>query len=166
MKLKFDVNNNVEDFTIVLSTRGYEYYGEIRNVKRDSVTCKRNMNAANELFFEVYKTLDGVDERLWDNITDLKLVWVKELNEYYEINVSLDDSINPVKSITATSLCEAELSQVNLYNIEINSEADIARDAYEVTKFYNEDNPKASLLHRALDKVPHYSIKHSPTSQS
>lgn len=164
MKLQFDVNHNVEDFTIILSTRGYEYYGEIRNVKRDSVTCKQNMNAANELSFEVYKTLDGVDERLWDNITDLKLVWVKELNEYYEISVSLDDSINPMKTITATSLCEAELSQVNLYNIEINSEADIERDAYEVTKFYDDKNPKASLLHRVLDKVPHYSIKHVDSS--
>ena len=160
MKLQFDANYNVEDFTIILSTRWYEHYGQIRNVKRDSVTCKQNMNAANELSFEVYKTLDGVDERLWDEIKDLKLVWVKELNEYYEINVSLDDSINSMKTITATSLCEAELSQVNLYNIEINSEADIARDAYEVTKFYNEENPKSSLLHRILDKVPNYSIKH------
>lgn len=164
MKLQFDVNHNVEDFTLILSTRGYEYYGEIRNVNRDSVNCKQNMNAANELSFEVYKTLDGVDERLWDNITDLKLVWVKELNEYYEINVSLDDSINPVKTITGTSLCEAELSQVNLYNIEINSEADIERENYVVTKFYNEENPKASLLHRVLDKVPHYSIKHVDSS--
>lgn len=166
MKLQFDVNNIVEDFTIVLSTRWYEHYGQIRNVKRDSVTCKRNMNAANELSFEVYKTLDGVDERLWDDIIDLKLVWVKELNEYYEINVSLDDSINPCKTVTCTSLCEAELSQVNLYNIEINSDADIERPEYKATKFYDPDNPKASLLHRILDKVPHYSIKRGCVDKS
>ena len=72
MGLQFDVNYNVEDFTIVLSTRGYEHYGQIRNIKRDSVTCKHNMNAADELSFEVYKTADGIDERLWDDIKDLK----------------------------------------------------------------------------------------------
>ena len=164
MRLQFDVNNNVEDFTLVLSSRGYEHYGQINNVKRDSVVCKRNMNAADELSFEVCKTLDGVDERLWNKITDLKLVWVKELDEYFEINVKLDDSISPVKTITATSLCEAELSQVNLYGIEINTEADIERDDYVITKFYDYKNPKASLLHRVLDKVPQYSIKHVDAS--
>lgn len=164
MGLQFDVNNNVEDFTFVLSTRGYDYYGEIRNVKRDSVVCKKNMNAADELSFEVYKTVDGIDERLWDEIKDFKLVWVKELNEYFEIYVNLDDSITPMKTITATSLCEAELGQVMLYEIEINTEDDIARDNYVVTKFYDQDNQKGSLLHRILDKAPHYSIKHVDSS--
>ena len=69
MRLQFDSNYNVEDFTIVLSTRGYEHYGQINNIKRDSVVCKQNMNAANELSFEVYKTLDSKDERLCNNIT-------------------------------------------------------------------------------------------------
>lgn len=163
MKLQFDVNHHVEDFTFVLSSRAYDHYGEINNIKRDNVICRMNMNSANEITFEVYKTLDYEDERLWDEITDLKLVWVKELDEYFEINVSLDDSISPVKNIIATSLCEAELSQVNLYNIEINTQSDIAREDYKETEptiFYNETNPQASLLHRILDKVPHYSIKH------
>lgn len=163
MKLQFDENHNVEDFTFVLSNRGLEHHGEIGNIKRDSVNCKCNMNAADEISFEVYKTLDYVDEKLWDDIIDLKLVFVKELNEYFEITVSLDDSVAPVKTITGKSLCESELSQVNLYNIEINTELDIERDAYnakEATVFYNPSNPKASLLHRILDKVPHYSIKY------
>lgn len=164
MKLQFDINNNVEDFTFILSSRGYEHYGVINNVKRDTVICKQNMNSANELSFEVYKYIDDKEERLWNKITDLKLVWVKELNEYFEIHVSLNDSITPVKTITGTSLCEAELSQTNLYGIEINTEADIERDDYVVTKFYNPDNHKGSLLHRILDKMPHYRIKHVDVS--
>lgn len=164
MKLQFDLNNNVEDFTFVLSSRGYEYYGVINNVKTDSVICKQNLNSADELSFEIYKYIDDKKERLWDKITDLKLVWIKELNEYFEINVSLNDSITPVKTITGTSLCEAELSQVYLHGIEINTEADIERDDYVITKFYNPDNHKGSLLHRVLDKMPNYKIKHVDAS--
>ena len=85
MKLQFDMNNNVEDFTFVLSTRGYKHYGVINNIRADSVICRRNMNSANEASFEVYKYFDNKEERLWDKITDLKLVWVKELNEYLEM---------------------------------------------------------------------------------
>lgn len=163
MGLQFDINNEVEDFTFILSTRGYEYYGQLRNIKPDSVHVVKNMNGADELSFEVYKTLDDSDEPLWDDITDLKLVWVKELNEYFEISVSLDDAFEPVKFITGTSLCEAELGQTILYGIEINTVDDIAREDYDAdnpTTFYNEDDNKISLLHRVLDKAPHYSIKY------
>lgn len=161
MGLQFDANNNLEDFTIVLSTREYNFFGEINNIKRESVHVKMNLNGADELSFEVCKTLDDKTERLWDNITNYKLVWVKELDEFFEINVTVNDSVDgDIKTITGTSLCEAELGQVNLYGLEINTESDIERDDYVITKFYNKDNPKGSLLDRVLDKVPHYSIKH------
>lgn len=170
MKLQFDKNNNVEDFTIVLSKRNFEHFGEIVNIKRDSITSKNNMNSADEMSFEVYKSTydeEGKEriERLWDNIVDFKLIWVKELNEYFEITVSLDDNRDvPIKTVVATSLCEAELSQTNLYNVEINTEADIERDDYVITTFYNAENPKGSLLHRILDKMPNYKIKHVDSS--
>lgn len=159
--LKFDINNNVEDFTFVLSTKNYTHICKLNNVKRDTVNCIKNLNGADELSFEVYKELSGEIQDNWNKITDLKLVWVKELNEYFEITVSYDDKLDAVKTITCTSLCEAELSQRNLYGTEINTEADIARDDYVITKFYNKDNPKASLLHRVLkDKAQDYTIKY------
>lgn len=159
--LKFDVNNNVEDFTFVLSTKNYTHICKLNNVKRDTVNCKENLNGADELSFEIYKELDEEIQENWDKITDLKLVWVKELNEYFEITVSYDDKLDAVKTIVGTSLCEAELSQRNLYGTEINTDADIARDDYVITKFYNKDNPKASLLHRVLkDKAQDYTIKY------
>ena len=175
-KLRF-INNRVEDYTIVLSTRDKRHLGQLNGIKGIVSSCK--MNAANEMSFSVYKEnllnvddisnedieeIEKIREELWNNIVNFKLIWIKELNEYYEINVSLDDSTDTYKTITATSLCEAELSQTNLYSIEINTDEDIERDDYVETTFYNKDNPNASLLHRILEKAPHYSIKHVDAS--
>ena len=171
------VNNCVQDYTIVLSSRDLRHLGQITGIQ--SVNLSKNLNSADEISFTVskYKMLAVNDNNklldnetylkaqiaLWDQITDLKLIWVKELNEYFQITVSLDDSSDVVKNITATSLCEAELGQTMLYNTEINTENDIARDDYDSnypTIFYREDHPEASLLHRVLEKAPHYKIKY------
>ena len=167
------INNRVEDYTIVLSTRDKRHLGQLHGIKGVVSSCK--MNAANELSFSVYKEnliendyedneeIEKYREELWNNIVNFKLIWVKELDEYYEINVSLDDSTDTYKTITATSLCEAELSQTILYSIGINTDEDIESikdDDFIATTFYNKDNHKASLLHRILEKAPHYSIKH------
>ena len=47
-----------------------------------------------------------------------------------------------------------------LYDIEINTEDDIARDDYKISILYNESEPTASILNRMLEKAPHYSIIH------
>lgn len=162
--LKLDKNNNVEDFTFVLSTKNYEHIGKLNNISRDTVHYKANLNGANELSFEVYKSLNGKIEEHWDRIIDLKSVYVKELNEYFQIKVTYKDELNEVKVLTCTSLCEAELSQTIIYDTEINTEDDITRDDYVITKFYDPDNVKASLLHRILSKAPHYKIKYVDSS--
>ena len=158
--LKFDNNNNVEDFTFILSKKNYTHIGKLSNIKRDTVRCKENLNGANEISFEVYKTLDGEIEECWDKIVDFKSVYVKELNEYFEIKVTYNDNINEVKTITGTSLCEAELSQINIYGTEINTQTDSDRDDYVFTTFYNPENPKGSLLNRVLSFAKHYTIKY------
>lgn len=178
-KIKF-INGRVEDYTIVLSTRDKRHLGQISGIK--SVQSHGSLRNANEISFVVYKdALMHVDENnvlsdemhhsiknhkedLWKNIINFKLIWIKELNEYYQIAVSTDDSLDVIKTVTATSLCEAELSQTMLYNFEINTEVDIERDDYEITKFYNKEKPEGSLLHRVLEKAPHYKIKHVDAS--
>lgn len=170
-------NGIVEDYTIVLSTRDFRHLGQITGIR--SVNNVNNLNSANELSFTIckydllkynessfidYKTHLKIKNDLWKQIVDLKLVWIKELNEYFEIKVSINDSLETTKAITATALCEAELSQTETGIIEINTEADIEREDYEVTTFCNMKNPKASLLHRVLDKAPHYTIKHVDAS--
>lgn len=68
---------------------------------------------------------------------------------------------NTKKLITAKSLCEAELGQVILHDIEINTEGDIAREEYtEPTIFYNPSKKNCSLLNRIFEKVPGYTIAH------
>lgn len=161
--INIDFNNGtLEDFTVVLSDRNHFHKGQIINI--DDFVYKANFNSADEISFTIYKEADGRKERLWNDITDFRLVWIKELDEYFEIYVNISESSNLIKKVTGTSLCEAELSQTLLRDVEINSESDIAREDYVITKFYNPDNPKGSLLHRVLEKVPHYYIKHVDTS--
>lgn len=165
------LNEKIEDYTIVLSNRSHQHIGQLYGLK--GIGHCGNLNSANELCFDVYKyklvpeygypykTIEAYREMIWNQIVDLKFVYVKELDEYYQIKVTIDDGNDLIKHVAGTSQCEAELSQLNLDNFEINTESDILRPNYEVTTFYNVNNPNASLLHRALkDKAPHYSIKY------
>lgn len=152
------INGTVEDFTVVLSNRNLDKQGQILNVK--DFNYKGNLSSAHEISFSVYKEVNGKQEKLWNDIYDLKLVWIKEEDRYFQIEVSKSESSNIVKKIVGTSLGEAESSQTQIRNTEINTELDIDRDDYVVTKFFNPENPQASLLHRVLSVMPHYSIKH------
>lgn len=166
--LKFDKNNCPENFTFILANKSLTHLGQLNNVETSSVHYVGNLNGADELSLKVYKSINGEVEPLWDDIVDFKTLYVAEVGEYFEITVSLDDEKNGYKTLTCTSLCEAELSNLNLYDMEINTEneadvinTDISVEEYKVTVFYNEENPDKSLLHRVLkDKAPHYTIKY------
>ena len=162
----------VEDYTLVLSTRDYRKLGQLTGIKNVNIT--HYLNSADEISFSLSKYDFVKDDNLlseeeiviytkiknaiWEQIVDFKLIWVKELDEYFEIKVSIDDSYELTKTITGKALCESELSQI-LITAEINTEDDIARDDYVITKFYDENNPNGSLLHRVLDKAPNYHIE-------
>ena len=164
--IKFNKNNNqIEPFTVILCNRNQESLGQIVNIS--NMNFKGNLNSANELSFEVHKTVDGYDDPLWDDIFDLRLVYISDLNEYFEINVSYTDQTYLTKTITATSLCEAELSQTMLYDIEINTEADIERQNPDgvtgnVSKFWAgaDEDKSNTIIGRVLSKVPAYSVAH------
>ena len=160
-----NISKNMQDLTFVLTNKNYNKIGALSNIDQNTIVYKKTMHGL-EISFEVYKELDGITERLWSELTDFKLIWLKETNEYFQICVVTDELSYTKKLVTGKSLCEAELSQINLYNIEINTEADIARDNYKVTTFYNMDDPDTSLIHRILSKVPHYTIKHVDSSLS
>ena len=145
---------------IVLGNRAKSKLGEIDNIF--SLSYHPQFNGADELSFTVYKECEGKICRLWDSIVNFKLVWVKEYDEWFQITVQVDDSEKTAKKIiTATSLCEAELSQRTI-TAEINTEDDIAREDYKApTVFYNVNNTENSLLHRVLgDKCGDYTVKH------
>lgn len=168
-QLVFDVNGNVEDFIFILSTKDYRHLGAIQNVIPESVNHHGSLASGNEISFEVYKTVEKeiddkvkeVEEPLWDEITNLKLVYVRELDTYFEMSVQIDDTTEVIKkTVTCTSLCEAELGHIYIRGLEVNSEADIARDDYEPTIFCNDENSNTSFIHRLFSFAPHYKIMH------
>lgn len=116
------------------------------------------LNAACHVQLDFDIIIDLYNDNLWKSITDFKLVWVKDWDRWFEIYVSVDESEATTKNVTTKSLGEAELSQVYLYDVQINTEDDIAREDYVATVLYNPDNKQASLLHRITEKVPHYNI--------
>ena len=149
-----------QEYHIVLSSRNMAHYGEIQNIDQESINIIDHFNSANELSFTVYKELNGKKCDLWDKIVDLKLVYVVERNEYFQIECPITDSDATYKTITGTSLCEAELSQININGTYINTEEDIDRDDYIPTIFCDPTKPAGSLLHRIFKQAPHYTIGH------
>ena len=161
VKIKFDNTNNAIAPTFILATRSGDRIGYI---PAREIRIIDNLNSYFELNFQVDKFTDNIQTPLWDQIQDFRLVYCPEFDVWFEIYVSIGDEDGTYKIVTAVSLCEAELSQINLYDIEINTENDIARDDYAVTVLFDELDPNASLLNRVLAKAPHYTILHVDAS--
>lgn len=157
IKINFDSAHNPEKPTLVLATRNGTKLGQIA---AEDIIFNDALNSASEISFKVHKYVNGEKYELWDNIVNFKLLWIKEYDTWFQITLDISESNETTKSVIGTRLGEAELSQINLYDIQINTEDDIARDDYKITVLYNEEDPKASLLNRILEKAPHYSIKH------
>ena len=157
-----DMNNNVVTPTIVLCHRNKHKIGAIYPISEWSITP--NMYNKNECSFKVYKEVNGIATPLWDQIKDLKVIYIPEYNEYFQISIDKTQTNETVKTITGSNLGIAELSQTMLYDIEINTEDDIARDAYKMAYIYDPTDISSSLLGRVLSKAPHYKIKHVDAS--
>lgn len=157
-----DMNNNVVTPTIVLCHRNKHKIGTIYPISDWSITP--DMYNKNECSFKVYKEVNGIETPLWDKIKDLKVIYIPEYNEYFQISIDKTQTNETVKTITGSNLGIAELSQTMLYDIEINTEDDIARDAYKMAYIYDPTDISSSLLGRVLSKAPHYKIKHVDAS--
>ena len=157
IKINFDTANNLETPTLILATRDGNKLGLL---EAKQIELSKKLIGASEITFIVNKYVDGRLTNLWDKIVDFKLVYCKEWDLWLEIRVELDEDTKTVKTVFGTQLGQAELSQLMLYNIEINTEADIARDDYKISVLYDPDDPEASILHRLFDKAPHYSFGH------
>lgn len=159
--------------TLILQNKNFDTIGSITNASE--LTYKENFNAADEISFLIYKYVNGKACDIWDSIVDTAVLYVPELEERFEITVSKSENGSVQKTVTGTSLCESELSQTKLYDIEINTENDIARPDYDEnypTLFYRdlsgyekgseiyEKLRGSSLLHRLLEKASNYEIGH------
>lgn len=158
IKIRFNVQNLPIEPTLILASRSGNKYGKIN---------ARNINLAgylqqpDEFNFDVYKKLDdGSVDPLWNKIKDFRLINCKEWDKWFQLTVDMSESTETVKTVSVKGLGEAELSQINLYGIQVNTEEDIERDDYVPTVLYNPSNYDGSLLHRMLQKAPNYSINH------
>lgn len=159
INIKFDLLGNPEPPTIILANRSGNKLGQLK-VNEDSIDLIDKLNDASEISFTVNKYIDGELTPLWDKLVDFKLVYCKEWDLWFEAKVELDEETESVKTVFCTQLGQAELSQIMLYGVEINTEKDIERDDYKISILYDEKDPKASILNRMLEKAPHYSIAH------
>ena len=159
-KLKMDTSGNVEDISFVLARKNGDKIGNISNI--ENVVAKHSFKEASEFTFTSHKKMNNNIFKYWDELKDFKLVWIPEWDMWYETTVEVNEKDDNVKKVSGKTLGEAELSQIMIYGIEINTETDIARDNYKIpTTFYKSDHPEASLMNRLLDeKAPHYKIKH------
>lgn len=162
-KFTYDMFDTITPPTLILSTKYHKHLGNIVNAQ--SVTNEFNMASHQEISFDVYKEIDGVKCELWDQLIDFKYLYVPEHNEYYELQVDIDETDKTVKHVVGVSASECELSQKYLRDFHVNDETDILRDDYVPTVFYNYQNPDASLLDRVLhDKGQSWTIEHVDSS--
>ena len=160
VNIKFDLVGNPEPPTIILATRNGNKLGQL-NVNEDSIELSDKLNDASEFTFTLNKYINGDIANLWEDITNFKLVYCKEWDMWFEITVELDEETETVKTVFCTQLGQAELSQLKVYNIEINTEKDIERDDYKISILWDAFEPEVSIIHRILnDKAPHYSVIH------
>ncbi len=158
MKLDFNLNNEIDMPELILGKRNFEKLGSVTNI--ENLSYEYNLMLADKIDFAVHKFFHQKECRLWEELKDRRLIFVKEFHEWFEISVKTDETNELKKTITGTSLCESELSQTLIVETEINTENDIARPDYTPAVFYNPSVPSASLLHRLLKKVPNYSIRY------
>lgn len=161
--IKYDLIGNPEPPTIILANRNGNKLGQLY-VEAESVNLIDKLNEASEIAFTMYKYIDGKINNLWDKVVNFKLIYCKEWDCWFEITVELDEETETVKTVLGTQLGQAELSQIMLYDIHVNEEGDPNWDddntSYKNTILYDVENSSASLLHRLLEKAPHYSIGH------
>lgn len=157
IKIQFDENNLVQTPTFILCKQSGERIGVIYP---QDIDLKAKLNARSDISFIVYKE----ENKYFDDITDMRLIWVKEWNKLFTLSVDIDEADSLSKSIVAYSLAEAELSQIKVYDLEVNTETDAERENYAVTTFYDPHSEITSLLNRTLQNAPQFVLGHIDTS--
>lgn len=157
VNIQFDSSYNPLPPTVVLAQKDGTKLGVLPD---HDLVYKRCFNAYSEMSFDIIKS----ETVLWDKVVDFKLIWAKEWDVWFECYVKIDEDDTTHKHVTCRSLGEAELSQINIYGMEINTEDDILREDYKPTILYDGLNDEKSLLTKLLKKAPHYTVRHVDNS--
>ena len=163
VQIKFDSANMPEQPTIILAKRNQHRIGALNNVV--NFRFRDNLTSGSEISFQIYKFYNGKIANFWNQLKDFKYIEIPEWGKWFQIQVEINEDNECVKNVTGKSACEVELSNIQLYDFEANSEKDIKRKDYVKTVLYDPVNPKKSLLNRMVaDKATHYIIKHVDSS--
>lgn len=157
IKIRFDTAGVPMEPTFVLANQVGNKYGALDNLS--DITINGNLTEANTVTFTLNKMDNGNTFKLWDKIKDFKLVWCREWDQWFVAHVTFTDEQHLSKSVELKGLGESELSQLQLYDYEINTEQDIAREDYAPTVVCNDEDHAHSLVHRILAAAPHYSVR-------
>lgn len=152
-KITINKQNKVDSPTLILRNRSLENIGKIKNY--EGLSYSEKLNESNTLSFTTYKELNGIKNEYWDDIVDFKLLFIPEIHEQFQIKVSTNEADSTTKEVTCTPLSEAELSQVNLYNVAINTEDDKLRDG-NVNVWDNYDVNFPTIFYRNPDRWMDY----------
>lgn len=158
IKINFDSAGNPEFPTLVLAKRSGEKIGVLDNLSEQHITD--NLNSYSELSFSIAKYANNNITPYWEEIKNNRLIWCKEWDKWMVLSYTLNEDDTTTKEVTCKSLAESELSNVNIYDMEVNTESDIARDDYSPTILFNAEDTTSSLIHRLLKKVPAFQIGH------
>ena len=153
IKIKFDSAGNPQEPSFILANQIGEKYGMLSHLTDKIVNG--NLLEPDTITFTAHK-----GGNLWDKIKDFKTVWCKEWDEWFQAHVVYTDERHTYKQVELKGLGESELSQLLLFDYEINTETDIDRDDYKPSIVYNGEDTEHSILHRLLSVAPHYTIEH------
>ena len=160
--IQFDTSNKAEYPTCILTTKNGQRIGLLTNIY--DVTFKNSCENAPEMALKIAKSDGSNPTPYWDDINMYKLLYVLEMDTYFAIECDTNiSSEGTYKALTLTRLAEAELSQIKVYGLQINTEQAIILPDYDpdhpVVLYRPEAALKSSsLLDKILSFAPHYSI--------
>ena len=161
IKIRFDGKNMPTKPTILLATRSGRKLEIIPDTS--SMHISDNFNSPTDISFSISKTENNTS--VWDEIKNFRKVWIPEYDKWFTLTYDVSESNELVKNISLVPNSEFELSNVNVHELEINTESDILRENYTTpTTFYNPEEPSASLLDRILTFTKGFTIKHVDTT--
>jgi len=123
-KFSYDMAYEIENPLVILSTTWHKHLGTITNIP-EGLNVVFNMNSVDEVSFDVNKYWDGKECGLWDEIVSFRYIYIPDHKAYYEIYVTIDDTDNTVKHVTAKTAGEVELGNRKLNDFHCNDETDI-----------------------------------------
>ena len=145
VELRFDSNGNVLLPKLILLNRNLTPIGELTNITNVNLTD--SLEDSPQITFDIYKSNNGKFTPFWNELVSFKIVGTYDFDEAFEAIVEEEESDNgTVKHVTLTQLSCAELSQIHVYGLNINTEDSIIYDdEYKPTVLYDADDPDRAV---------------------